>query len=83
MAGPSNDLEAVMSRESKREADVQVIEAQSPILTKTWLDKTWKFLSASGIELRGVQPVPENLRTDSAFNKVFTIWCTSLICPLP
>jgi len=63
--------------------DVDVIEGESQVLSNPTLDKIWKFLSASGVELRGVQPVPEELRTDSAFNKIFTVWCTSLLCPLP
>ncbi|CAK7216718.1 hypothetical protein SCUCBS95973_002901 [Sporothrix curviconia] len=63
--------------------DVEVIEGESRLLKSAPLDRLWSFLSSSGVELRGVQPVPEELRTDSAFNKIFTVWCTSLLCPLP
>lgn len=64
--------------------DVQIGESESSDGQKHGLLKTAvKFLLSSGVELRGVEPVPPELRTDSAFNKIFTIWCTSLLCPLP
>jgi hypothetical protein len=63
--------------------DVEIIEAESPIFTKGVFNKVWKLLSATGVELRGVQPVPLDQRTDEQFNKIFTVWFTSLICPLP
>ena len=63
--------------------DVDVVEGESELVPRSGFDKVWKILSSSGVELRGVQPVPEELRTDSAFNKIFTVWCTSLLCPLP
>lgn len=63
--------------------DVEILEGDSELLKSPTFDKIWTFLLSSGVELRGVQPVPEELRTDSAFNKIFTVWCTSLLCPLP
>lgn len=64
-------------------ADVEVTEGESQVLDSSALGRVWKVLLASGVELRGIEPVPEELRTDSAFNKIFTVWCTSLLCPLP
>jgi len=62
--------------------EVELGEGRSSQLSGT-MGKIWKFLGASGVEMRGVEPVPVELRTDSAFNKIFSIWCTSLLCPLP
>ncbi|KAF2491278.1 putative purine-cytosine permease FCY2 [Lophium mytilinum] len=63
--------------------DVEIIESESPLMSKGIFSKLWKLLSATGVELRGVQPVPEEQRTDLQYNKIFTVWFTSLICPLP
>jgi hypothetical protein len=64
--------------------DIQIGESESSDGQQYGALKTAvNFLLSSGVELRGVEPVPPELRTDSAFNKIFTMWCTSLLCPLP
>ncbi|KAI1269159.1 putative purine-cytosine permease FCY2 [Xylariaceae sp. FL1019] len=50
--------------------------------TSTRWRRIWESLSDHGVELQGVAPVPESSRTDTAFNKIFTVWFTSLLCPL-
>lgn len=64
--------------------DVQIGESESSDGQQHGALKTAvNFLLSSGVELRGVEPVPPELRADSSFNKIFTMWCTSLLCPLP
>lgn len=69
--------------ETQPTQNVDVAEGDSHVVAKSSSNKIWKVLLSSGVELRGVQPVPEELRTESAFNKIFTVWCSSLLCPLP
>lgn len=48
--------------------------SQYPILRK---------LVEYGVELRGVQPVPEALRTDTRFINIFTVFATPMCSLLP
>jgi hypothetical protein len=60
----------------------ETIEGETAVVPSFW-SGAWKYVQNSGVELRGIEPVPEELRTDTAFNKLFSFWCTSLLCPLP
>ncbi|KAH8890564.1 hypothetical protein GQ53DRAFT_169772 [Thozetella sp. PMI_491] len=43
----------------------------------------WSRLSDAGVELRGAQPVPVELRTDTRYFNIFTIFATSMTSLLP
>ncbi|CAK7217387.1 hypothetical protein SBRCBS47491_003146 [Sporothrix bragantina] len=43
----------------------------------------WQKLSSAGFEMRGVEPVPVELRTDTRYLNVFTIFGTSMTSLLP
>jgi hypothetical protein len=61
---------------------MHVAEGENKRHVSIW-SQIWRVLSDHGVEMRGIEPVPEQLRTDTAFNKIFTLWFTSLLCPLP
>jgi len=43
----------------------------------------WRKLASYGVELRGIEPVPEIERTDTRFLNVGTWLGASLVCLLP
>jgi hypothetical protein len=43
----------------------------------------WSKLSDAGVELRGAQPVPVELRTDTRYFNIFTVFSTSMTSLLP
>ncbi len=59
--------------------DISVAESQAYSRPKAWLTK----LSAWGIEVHGVEPVPLEERTDKRFINVFFVWFTMSTNLLP
>jgi hypothetical protein len=59
--------------------DISVAESQTYSRPKAWLNK----ISAWGIEVHGVEPVPLEERTDKRFINVFFVWFTMSTNLLP
>ncbi|KAJ9145430.1 Purine-cytosine permease fcy22 [Pleurostoma richardsiae] len=74
---PSKDLEKSLVP-SETSVDV------SPADVVPSADRSlWTRLSEAGVELRGAQPVPVELRTDTRYFNIFTIFSTSMTSLLP
>ena len=50
--------------------DVDIAESQTYSTPKKWLNK----ISALGVEVRGITPIPFEERTDKRFINVFFVW---------
>ncbi|KAI1780307.1 permease for cytosine/purines, uracil, thiamine, allantoin-domain-containing protein [Hypoxylon cercidicola] len=61
------------------DVDVDVAESQTYSTPKKWLTK----ISALGVEVRGIMPVPVEERTDKRFINVFFVWFTMSTNLLP
>lgn len=59
--------------------DVDVAESQTYSRPKRWLNK----ISAWGVEVRGITPIPLEERTDKRFINVFFVWFTMSTNLLP
>lgn len=61
------------------DVDVSFAESQTYSTPKKWLTK----ISALGVEVRGITPVPVEERTDRRFINVFFVWFTMSMNLLP
>lgn len=61
------------------DVDVDVAESQTYSRPKRWLSK----ISAMGVEVRGITPIPLEERTDKRFINVFFVWFTMSTNLLP
>ena len=53
---------------------------------KTWsvsIKRLYRKLIDAGVEENGTRPVPEEERTETQYNNLFTVFFTGLLCVLP
>ena len=61
-------------------SEVLIVEGETDVINKL---SFWRKLASYGVEIRGVQPVPAEQRTDTRYLNVFTLFSTSMCCLLP
>ena len=80
VAGAVHDVETG-TKESPSGATSEVGEIEDQFQAPR--SSFWATFSDHGVELRGVEPVPVEKRTDTRYVNVFTVFATSMTSLLP
>jgi hypothetical protein len=73
---PKKKYLGIISRLQLEEGEVYHVDAEK---NPKWYQK----LLDMGVEENGIKPVPVELRTQTQYNNIFTVFFTCLLCLLP